>query len=243
MCKLLYILSLISLLALYIFIIMNMKHMKNTRLYNVIFASIIFICYLCVVIRVYFSVGFNDWNFKNTLPVANVSPFMFTLVGVVFLFPVGIRRHLYLLFSLLSVGMLLSTIFACIYNAAIDYKFHLHFLADYISHVALSLWGVYLIRSGQVRVDKRGALISCGIIIGAAFVMMMLNVIFDTAFFGLSLNGKHNIYNTILTDNSYLSAALYFVGLLTVLLLGYLYSLFFARKNIVHVKTAPTQKN
>ena len=50
--------------------------------------------------------------------------------------------------------------------------------------------------------------------------MLVLNLIFDTSFFGLSLRGKHNIYNNVLTNNSYLSAALYFFGLICVLLMG-----------------------
>ena len=217
--------------------------MKNTKLFNFIFPAVVFVCYLCVVVRVYVSVGFNDWNFKNTLPIANVSPFMFTLVGVIFLFPKGIRKHLYLLISLLSVGMLLSSIFACIYNASINYKFHFHFLADYISHITLSLWGVYLIKTKQVRLKNRNVIISSSIILGVAFTMLILNVIFDTAFFGLSLNGKHNIYNNILTDNSYLSAALYFTGLLFVLFLGYLYSLLFAKKEKANMKVSFRKKH
>ena len=57
-----------------------------------------------------------------------------------------------------------------------------------------------------------------------------MNVIFDTAYFGLSLNGKHNIYNNVLTSNSYLSAALYFFGLMCVLGLGYLYVYLVSKK-------------
>jgi hypothetical protein len=62
--------------------------------------------------------------------------------------------------------------------------------------------------------------------------MMILNVIFDTAFFGLSLNGKHNIYNKVLVDNSYLSALLYYIGLLAVLVMGYFVCKAFAKKNL-----------
>lgn len=229
----LYILSLIFLLVFYICIIINMKYMKNTKLFNFIFSTVVFVCYLCVVIRVYCSVGFDDWNFQNTLPVANVSPFMFTLVGILYLFPVKMRKHLYLLISLLSVGMLFSSILGCIYNASIHYKFHLHFLSDYVAHVMLSLWGVYFIKSGQVKLEKKNSLISASIILGVALVMMVLNVIFDTAFFGLSLNGKHSIYNNVLTDNSYLSAVLYFVGLLCILFLGYAYSYVLSKTNTV----------
>ena len=147
-----------------------------------------------------------------------------------FAFAKAIKKHAYLLVSLLSVGMLLSTVFSCVYNAVIAYKFHFHFLLDYVAHFTLSLFGVYLIRSGQVQLNKRNALISSSLIFVSALIMMLLNVILDTAFFGLSLNGKHNIYNNVLVDNSYLSALLYFIGLTVVLLLGYGYSAWIKKK-------------
>ena len=225
-----YVISLLCLLAFYVCVIANMKRMKNTKLFNCLFSIAIFLCYLYVVIKVYSSVGFYEWNFQNTLPVANVSPFMFTLVGIIHFLPSRIKKRLYLLISLLSVGMLFATISGCIYNAYINYKFHLHFISDYLAHILLSLWGVYIIKSQQVELNKKNALISASIIIGVALVMMVLNVIFDTAFFGLSLNGKHNIYNVVLTDNSYLSALLYFLGFSFVLGLGYIYSYFLSPK-------------
>ena len=225
-----YIISMILLIAAYVAVIPCMKHMENTRLWNSIFSVVTVLCYLFVVIRMYYSVGINDWNFLNTLPVANVSPFMFFSVMLIHLFPTKIKKHFYLLVSLLSVGMLASPILGCIYNASISYKFYLSFLSDYVAHIAISLWGVYIVKSGQVTLSKRSVVISGGIIVSAAFVMLILNVIFDTAFFGLSLNGKHNIYNNVLTKSSYLSAFLYFTGLITVLGIGYLYSAFLSRK-------------
>ena len=225
-----YIISMILLIAAYVAVIPCMKYMKNTRLWNSIFSVLTVLCYLFVVIKMYCSVGIHDWNFQNTLPVANVSPFMFFSVMLIHLFPVKIKKHFYLLVSLLSVGMFASPILGCIYNASISYKFHLSFLSDYIAHIALSLWGVYVVKSGQVTLSKRNTLISGGIIVSVAFVMMILNVIFDTAFFGLSLNGKHNIYNNVLTKSSYLSALLYFAGVIFVLGIGYLYSAFMSRK-------------
>ena len=226
----LYIISMFLLIIFYILAIYCMKYMKSTRLWNLIFTVSIFAFYLFVVLKVYSSVGFNDWNFKNTLPVANVSPFMFTLTLVLHLFPLKIKKHIYLLISLLSVGMLLSALLGCVYNASINYRFHLHFLSDYMAHVFISLWGVYLIRSKQVAPTVKNSLISGSIIIGVAIVMMILNVTFDTTFFGLSLNGKHNIYNNVLTDNSYLSAMLYFLGLGAVLAMGFFYSRLLAKE-------------
>ena len=226
----LYIISMFLLIIFYILAIYCMKYMKSTKLWNTIFTVSIFVFYLIVVLKVYSSVGFNDWNFKNTLPVANVSPFMFTLTVLLHLLPLKIKKHIYLLISLLSIGMLLSALLGCVYNASINYRFHLHFLSDYMAHVMISLWGVYLVRSKQVAPTVKNSLISGSIIIGVAIVMMILNVAFDTSFFGLSLNGKHNIYNNVLTDNSYLSAILYFFGLAAVLTMGFFYSRLLAKE-------------
>jgi hypothetical protein len=173
---------------------------------------------------IYSDVGFDDWNFRNVLPTANVSPFMFSITPIALLLPEKARKHLLLLFSLLSVGMLLSAAVNCIYNTVIGYRFHFHFALDYISHVALSLWGVYAVRCGRVKLLPKSCFISGGLILGVAIVMLILNVIFDTSFFGLSLNGKHNIYNVVITDVSLLSVLIYFVGLVGVLFMGFYYN-------------------
>ncbi len=219
----LYLVTLIILVILYCFGLYFLKYMKNIKLWNLIFVLTVCVPYVTMVIFVYFDAGFYDWNFRNTLCVANVSPFMFTFVPFIFLFPKNIRKHLLLLVSLLSVGMIISTVLGCVYNFVISYKFHPHFVLDYISHFALSLWGVYVIKTEQAKLNVKNAIFSSLIIVSVAVVMMILNVIFGTSFFGLNLSGAHNIYNYVLVNNSYLSALLYFMGLCVVLFLGYVY--------------------
>lgn len=218
-----YIIALACLVALYVASIALMGRCRGGAGVNIFFVLLVFIPYLLLCRTVYLSVGFDDWNFQNTLPVANVSPFMFALSPLALILPKRARRHFLLLISLLSVGMLISTFFSCIYNAVRNYKFHWHFMYDYVAHIVLSLFGVYLVKSGQVELRPRNCLKSSAIIIGSALSMMLLNLVFDTSFFGLSLNGKHNIYNNVIVDNSYLSALIYFVGLGFVLLAGYIY--------------------
>ena len=92
------------------------------------------------------------------------------------------------------------------------------------------MFGVYLVRSGQVELKVRNCIISGAIIVGVALCMLVLNCIFDTAFFGLSLTGKHNIYNNVLVENGAVSAAVYFAGLVLVLLLGAAYCKIFEKK-------------
>lgn len=196
--------------------------MKNTTVTNAVLAALVYVPYVILCCVVYSDVGFNDWNFRNVLPTANVSPFCFFMIPLVAILPRGAKRHVHLLISLLTVGMFLSTVLGFVYNAAINYKFHPHFLLDYVAHFSLSLFGIYLVRSGQVKPSPKGALKSGAIIFSAAGFMLTVNLIFDTSFFGLSLRGKHNIYNNVLTDSSIASALIYFAGLFIVLLLGYL---------------------
>ena len=226
-----YIISLCLLLLFYILVIHYMERIKTTRLFNALASIVIYSAYLYVVYRTYQLGGFDDWNFQNTLPTANVSPFMFSLMPLTWILPFKVKRHLFLLIALLAPGMLLSSVFGCIFNAMRDYRFHLHFLADYIAHFVLSLWGIYLVKSRQVRLCWRDCFISGSIIICSALLMVGLNVIFDTAFFGLSLNGKHNIYNMVVVDNSLISAIIYFVGLIIVMILGYLFNKLLTRKS------------
>ena len=225
-----YIIALFLMCAVYSLCVYLMKYMQRTRLFNLLFMAGVYIPYVSLCIYLYFDVGLYDWNFQNTLPVANVSPFMFSLMPILLFLPRCIRKHLHLLVSLLTVGMFFATVVGCIHFASIGYAFHPHFLLDYVAHFSLSLFGIYLVRSGQVDLKWRNGAISSAIIAGVAAVMLVLNVIFDTAFFGLSLNGKHNIYNNVLVDNSYLSAFLYFAGLLFVLFLGFLVDLLYKKE-------------
>ena len=218
-----YIITIFVLLAIYVLGIILLKKINNQRLINLILPLTAFFLYLVLALIIYLDVGFDDWNFRNVLPTANVSPFIFFVSPFCLLLPKKIRVYFFSLISLLSLGMLVSPILSCIYNASIAYKFHPHFLLDYFAHLSIALWGVYLFVSQQTVVKKCDFVKSGLIIIGVSLVMLILNIIFDQAFFGLSLNGKHNIYNMALVDSSYLSALIYFAGLCLVLFLGYLY--------------------
>ena len=216
-----YIWALIVMYALFALGIFLMKYIRNHKAFNLIFPLAVFALYLWLCIFVYKTDTDPDrWNFLNTLPVANVSPFMFSIMPLLLILPKKAREPLYLLISMLAVGMLLSAVFSCLGNAVRNYRFHPHFLLDYTAHILLAAFGIYLVRTRAAKFSVKNCLISGSIIYGVATVMLILNLVFDTAFFGLSLNGKHNIYNMVLVDNSYLSALLYYLGLGAVLTLG-----------------------
>ena len=219
-----YPLALAMMVVAYVAIIMCMKHMHNTRFWNTVFGCSVLGFYIILLTVTYRHVGFDDWNFQNMLPMANVSPFMFSVVPVILILPWFLKRYAYTLVSLLCVGMFLSFVLGCVYNTLIDYRFIPSFMLDYLAHLMISLWGVYLVRSGTVKLDRRSCIIGGSTIVVVAVSMLIANLMLGTSYFGLSFDGGHNIYNVVFTDNPYVSATVYFIGLIGVMILGYLYN-------------------
>ena len=194
---------------------------KNTKAMNIFFALIIFGTYIAYVVFVYLDVGWQNKNFINTLPTANISPFMFFIAPLCVFAPKAIKKHFLLLISLLSIVMILLPAYNCVQNYLNGIEFAPHLLLDYGSHFVMLLWGIYLVRSNQVELNFKSFSSSLSTMLCILIVFTTLNSIFDTSFFGLSLNGKHNIYGYVLVDNSYLSLLIYLGGLVALLFIGY----------------------
>ncbi len=214
-----YILSLIILLVAFGIAIFFITKLPAKKYVNAVFVASVTLPYVYCVLHILKTTSVTDWNFLNTLPTANVSPFIFCILPLCLILPR--KTYLLTLISLLSVGMFVAGTITCLFNFIRNYNFYLHFVIDTFSHYALSLFGIYLVKSKQVKLTTKNCLISGGIIFSVATIMLILNLIFDTAFFGLSLNGKHNIYNVVICKSSSLSALLYYVGLAGVLTIGY----------------------
>ena len=212
------------LLAIYIVGVLLAKYLaKYKNVVNVLFVIAIFMSYLYIVRYMYYDVGPDDWNFRNTMPTANVSPFMFCLTPFILIMPKTIRKYLMTLVVLLSLGMVVSGLGGALGFVARNYKFHWHITMDCLAHVLISLWGVYLLKSGQVELTPKKALRGGAIIVSVALIMLILNLIYHKAFFGLSPYGEHNIYNTRFFENGVISIIVYFLGLGFVLCAGYFY--------------------
>lgn len=216
-----YILIITFLLLIYALVALHIERLNSTRWVNLAFFLIIYVSYVAYVLWDLILVGPKSIYFYGVLLTANVSPFMFSILPLIYFSRGRLKRHLCLLVSLLSIGMLLSPVLNAITYAVCKYPFMPLPILDYVAHLSLSLWGIYLVKSGEVKPNRRDSIISASIIIGVALIMLLLNLVLDTSFFGLSLRGKHNIYGNVLVESSILSALIYFSGLTAVLLLGY----------------------
>ena len=133
---------------------------KYKEYINVIFVVTICASYFYMVIYTYFDSGIHDWNFQNTLPTANVSPFMFCLSGLILFMPKRIKNNLYTLIALLSLAMLVVGLFGTLSYAEREFNFYWHVALDCTAHVLISLWGLHLVKSGQVELTPKRAI--CG---------------------------------------------------------------------------------
>lgn len=223
----------IPLLVVYVTVISSMKRMTNTKIVNLTFCSVTYLFYILYLLKLASNVGIHNYYFYESLATANVSPFMFSIMPLVYFSRGRLQKYLYALVSLLSVGMLLSPVLNAVIYAIKGNTFGIIFAWDYVAHLSLSLWGVYLVKSGQVELTRKNSLVGSMLIFGVCGVMVVLNLIFDTSFFGLSLRGKHHIYYNAITSNSYLSATIFFIGFAAVLALGYFYCKYLSgsRKN------------
>lgn len=228
-----YILTISILLAAYVTIILLIERIENKKVANFLFFSIVFGCYVIYVLQVLFLSGYHSIYFHGVLATANISPFMFSIIPIIHFSHGKLQKHLYILVSLLSFGMLLSPTLNAITYAIKGHPFNFYAIWDYIAHLTLSLWGIYLAKSEQIKIKVRDSIISALIIIGVALFMLLMNLIHGTAFFGLALDGNHNIYQNVIVDNSYVSAIIYFTGLDVVLIAGYFYSKCFSKKKII----------
>ena len=215
-----YIITLIFLLVFYILGIYLIKYIKCKTVFNILFPFAVWVAYLSCVISMGIKAGVTDWNFLNTLPTANVSPFMYCLTALIWAFPKKCKTYLFGLVALLSLGMLCAGMLNCIFNVMRNYKYHWEIGLDTFIHGAISWFGVYLVKTEQVDLGLKTALVSGSIIVGVACVMLLTNLLVHTSFFGLSLYGNHNIYNMVLCENGYLSAGIYFIVLSAVLSMG-----------------------
>lgn len=225
-----YWITLVGFIAIYIIGIFGMKYINKKIIINIIFPFLFFLFSLTNTIYFYYKVGFNDWNFQNTLPVANISPFMFFTSLIIIVLPNKLKKYVNTLILLLSLGMFGAGMLSLIFNAIRDYNYYWFIILDSFNHLLFSLYGIYLLKTNQICKENKKIILSGSLIIFVSLVMLVLNLIFQTSFFGLSLFGNHSIYNIVISDSSLLSAFIYFIGLIIILCLGWLYSRFIKKK-------------
>jgi hypothetical protein len=208
------------------YIIFRFKDKLTYKVTTILMTLLIFIPQVATLIRTYsMDISCIDPTWENlmaVLPTANISPFMFSMVFVVLFLPKTIQKHFYLLMALLSFAMIVAGIGSPVRWAFFNY-YHQFILIEWVTHLTMALFGIYLLLTKRIELTVRNCLKASIIIYAIVAIMIVLNIIFGTAFFGLAFNGEHNFYNQIFITDPYLSAFVYIIGLTFFLVTGYFF--------------------
>ena len=225
----LYLASILVSIVLFAVGLVFMKYLVKYRtISDIDFPAVIFVLYFIEIVLLLVGVDVKDWSYLTLLPFGNIGPLVFFAIPFLFFLPKKVRRYGFTIIALLSPAMLVYGIMHGIMLVVAGTKVFAAYVLDIFCHALCALYGIYLVRTEQVDFDVKKSLISGAVVFAVAILMLVLNAIFHTSFFGLSVYGDHNIYNVFVLDSAVLSVFLYFIIVGAALVVGYFFQKYLA---------------
>ncbi|GEM_PF-3080081 len=190
-------------------------HQENYLLFGIV------LCYVLNLLEKVVKDGVNSRWFYLIHPLANLSPFLFTLSFLAIFMPERIKQAFRAVCGIMCPAMILAGIYNTVTRIfAFQPWLYTCIIFDNFGHILFGLYGFIILQNRVVVYTRKTKIAACGFVFGTALTVLLINAVFKTSFFGLHLYGEHNIYNLVLTKSSALSALLYFAGLCGLLALG-----------------------
>ena len=216
-------LVLISIYFATIIFMMTFLERSNTRVGNAIFIIINVIVFwglnMC-----YYTPETKNFRF---LVFDNISPFTFTFMPFLVLFRGKVAEFFKSAIAFLSMGMIIAMLitpqYAYLYNfndtAGLDY------LLDALCHLNCSLFGMYLVLTGQVKLNYKSFMRALIFMYSVITLVVVMNHIYGTNFFGMCPYGGYSIYMFNLFEDYWATLLAYYLGVLVVLYTGFEFNL------------------
>ena len=190
----------------------------NVKYINTIFIAINILSFLSLYVYHNRGSGKIYW-----MTFDNISPFTFTMISIMMFLKGEVKQHFKCVVAFLSVGMIIAMmitpqhayLFSFLTEAKLDYLF------DAISHLNCSLFGIYLVSSGQVKLTFKNFLKSVVFMYIVIAFVVILNYIFHTNFFGMCPYGGYSIYMFNLFEEYWATLLAYVLGVFVVLAIGF----------------------
>ena len=162
------------------------------------------------------------WLDDGYLTLENISPFIMTLIPLTVFLNDRVKAYCRSAIAFLWLGMFVALIFSPQHAYLNSFKSdaNLIYASEAACHLLASLYGLFLIITGQVKCDikhwKR-AIICMYSVIGFG---VMLNYLFHKSNFGMNPYGNYSIYMIDIFHSFEATLAAYLLGVLLVLTLG-----------------------
>ena len=190
----------------------------NTKIGNIIF----------IIVDVIFFFGWNyaayqkGWLKDGFMTLENISPFVMTLIPLTVFMNEKVKSYCNSAIAFLWLGLFIalgvSPEFSYIFNFDHDATFI--YATEASCHLIASLYGVYLIISGQVVCDFKHWLKSVICIFSVIGFGIILNYAFHRQNFGMDPYGNYKIYMLDIFGSFGATLAAYLFGVLIVLTVG-----------------------
>ena len=198
-------------------IVMLLSKVKNKTVVNVSF--VIFNTVTFAFLNYIYYGKSNNFRF---LVFDNISPFTFTFMPFIFVFRKNIKECFMAAIAYLSVGMFVAMLITPqqAYLFSFNNEAGLDYLFDALSHLNCSLFGIYLIASGQVKISIKNLVKATIFLYTAITIGVIMNYLFRTRFFGMCPYGGFSIYFIDIFEEFWATLLAYYVGVFLVLSAG-----------------------
>ncbi len=194
------------------------RKMINIKVANTLFIIVDLVFFFGWTYASYQSGGLDD----GYLTLDNISPMIMTLIPLTVFMSDRVKSYCNSAIAFLWVGMFVALLFSPQYAYIFRYKLEasLNYTAESACHLLASLYGAFLIISGQVKCNFDGwkkAIICMYSIIGFG---VFLNFVFHKSHFGMDPYGDYSIYMLDIFGSFETTLMAYILGILVVITLG-----------------------
>lgn len=195
------------------------KEHINVKIGNLIF----------VIIDVLFFFSWNyasyqkGWLDDGFMTLGNISPFIFTLIPFTYMMKDKVKEFAFSAISFLWFGMFIAMYVSpeYAYLFGFNHEANLLYTSEAVCHMLASLFGIYLIITGQVRVEIKNLFKSVVFMYCVIGFGVFLNYVFHKSHFGMDPYGDYSIYMIDIFGSFEATFLAYLLGVFVVLTLGW----------------------
>lgn len=194
------------------------RRIINVKIANYIFIAVDLVFFFCWNYAAYLRGWLND----GFMTLENISPFIMTLIPLTLFMGERVRKYCNSAIAFLWLGMFLALMISPQHAYIFNYNIEATFIyaSEAACHLIASLYGVWLIISGQVECSTKslGRSVACMyLVIGYG---VFLNYFFHTRNFGMDPYGNFSIYMLDILGSFEATLLAYLLGVLVVLVIG-----------------------
>ncbi|MBE6635873.1 MAG: hypothetical protein E7617_06735 [Ruminococcaceae bacterium] len=190
----------------------------NVRVANIAFIIADFVFFAFWTYSAYLS----GWLGDGFLTFGNISPLMFTTIMLLPFMNRATRSFAEAAIAYLSLGMFLAMLISPEHAYLFNYlaEANLNYTAETACHMLCSLFGIYLIISGQVQVSYKNLLKSMAYLYSIISFAVVMNFLLHRDYFGMDPYGDYRIYMIDIFGSFEATLVAYYFGIFLVLAFG-----------------------